>query len=490
MAKEEKHIIDRLFSEGLEGAEAPVSNDLWEGIAARMETDTLRKKVFYARFTAAASLLLLLGLSTWFFVSSNFQDEKTGKALLTNEQVISLPLEIMGNPIPLPDGYTEQQNTKDTAPTTLKDTQRTDGLNFAATNNGIKLGNNPAGRSGILNNFFIDQFGTSKTNTSTPLPSQKVVDQGPTKEKGNVSTDNESFSGSLATANPQEKEDLEGISIEPQATFALAKTALTPDFERLNPKPVTMDIEDTDEIIGANLRSPALFNPESNSGFTPKQSSTDNRWAMGGAFAPDYTFATTSPVQNQLSTSSRTINLQEPIDADKATSPLVSAFTTGMNFSFRISDRMGLQSGLFYTNRQSSATSNLNSFGKALVVNSDFSLNLLEIPLLFQYSLIHQDNFDYYVSSGISANLLWNYNNTISNAEGQVSARLQSPDENTFQPSQGNLLLRTGIRYRMFNKVSLNVEPGLRYGLLTSDYAFSNGNPVSLSLNSGINYHF
>lgn len=492
MAKDEKNIIDRLFTEGLEGAEAPVPNDLWEGIAARMETDTLRKKVFYARFTAAASLLMLLGLSTWFFISWNFQESNTTSTQLSNNQVISLPFKVMGTPLRLPDAFGADQDGASTAPGP-SDSQRTDGLNFATTSNGINLGNGtPSGRSALLGSFFIDQYGSSKGDNTSDLPVGEEVASDAKDDKGSALVKTSPLSNGFAMDKPSENMDavlpLETDPIAPvlASNFNLKASGV----HALAPLKAGMDIEDSQAIIAANLRSPALFDPESSANAAPSQSASGRRWAMGGAFAPDYSFASTSPVQNQLNASSRTINLQEPIQAEKETSPLVSAFTTGMNLSFRINDRMGLQSGLFYTNRQSSATSNLNSFGKALVVNSDFSLNLLEIPLLFQYSLIHQDNFDYYVSSGISANLLWNYNNTISNAEGQVSARLQSADKQTFQPSQGNLLLRTGIRYKMFSKVSLNIEPGMRYGLLTNDYAFSDGRPISLSLNSGINYHF
>jgi hypothetical protein len=46
------------------------------------------------------------------------------------------------------------------------------------------------------------------------------------------------------------------------------------------------------------------------------------------------------------------------------------------------------------------------------------------------------------------------------------------------------------LRYRIHNNLSLQLEPGLRYGLLTNEYAFSQTKPLSMSLTTGLNYRF
>jgi hypothetical protein len=51
-------------------------------------------------------------------------------------------------------------------------------------------------------------------------------------------------------------------------------------------------------------------------------------------------------------------------------------------------------------------------------------------------------------------------------------------------------LLSTGLRYRILDRLNLQVEPGMRYGVVTNEYAFSQSRPISLNLLTGLNYHF
>ncbi len=556
MAKDEKHIIDRLFAEGLEGAEMPVGNDLWKGIAAEMETDRLRKKAAVAWMTAAASLLLLLGLSTWFFVSNSFRNAEADR--FTIGEVISLPYQ---NAAPELDNTFAQRGTNARGNNARGTNAR--GNNARGTS---ARGNNARGtsargnigrefnrqgtmvdgsnqrgttlpalsnapRAGLdLSTFFIDQYGSRSFENNllsriNPGNSNREVldqDSNPSDKKNatikesqlitQVSNGNKSIDG-VETKDLQNGLVNTGLSGNELLENGLASVPLTMNdqqnpfppnkqasqnyplqerilIETVQPLASLVSQDDLDEIFRTNSRSEAVV--ASAFDFNPKveESGPRSRWAFGGAFSPDYSFSTASPVQDQLNTSSRTVELQDPAEAAKSPSSLVTAFSTGLNLNYKVSDRVGVQSGLFYSNRKSTTTSDVSSFGKSLIINSDFSLNQLEIPLLLQYSIVKRDQLDYYVSSGVSANLLWNYNNTISNGAGQVAARVVSAEKHTLQPSQGNFVLRTGIRYSLFNKVSLNLEPGLRYGILTNKYAFTNGKPVSLSLSSGVNYHF
>lgn len=512
MANDEKNIIDRLFADSLGEAEMPVSNDLWKGIAAEMETGRLRKKVFFARITAAASLLLLLGFSTWFFVSSSFQN-KGGTLLTTSGEVISLPYK---TPNPNSSGNIAMGNSQfvEDSAECIDEPLREEALDqrfaVAQNENLSPLSKRPS--AGLdLSAFFIDQYGPSANlrnredrsfgqfgnQVNTNLNGNIQVNNTLTQANGNGLV-NQTVSNQL-TPNLKDQETVVELLAENQdlelnpdgiqelnADYELEDRVL---IETVNPLASLISKDDINQILQANNRTEAII--ASNFNFDQKQDKgAEGRWAFGGAFAPDYAFSSASPIQNQLNSSSRTVELQDPTEAQKSNSSLVTAFTTGLNLSYKISERLGVQSGLFYSNRKSTTTSDVSSFGKSLIINSDFSLNQLEIPMLLQYSIVKRDHLDYYVSSGVSANLLWNYNNTISNAQGQVAARVVSQEENTLQPSQGNFVLRTGIRYKLFNKVSLNLEPGLRYGILTNKYSFATGKPLSLSLNSGVNYHF
>jgi len=217
-----------------------------------------------------------------------------------------------------------------------------------------------------------------------------------------------------------------------------------------------------------------------------------NRWALGGNFSPDYTFSSQVPVQNYqtLAAGNGSRTFRDPAAAEQTSTEMVTAYTTGLNVGYEISDGVGVQSGVLYQNRASSTAGTVSSFGKIEPYNADFNLSMIELPVMVKLDVVEKEKFSYYVSSGVSANLLWGYDNTLSNENGQVTARLSSPEERKLEPAQGNVLVRTGVRYNLANRLSLNLEPGLRYGFASSRLAFAGDNPVQISLNTGMNFHF
>ena len=67
MRDPKQHPIDHLFAENLREARVKAPDKVWNGISNALETNRLRRKVFYARMTAAASLALLLGFGAWYY---------------------------------------------------------------------------------------------------------------------------------------------------------------------------------------------------------------------------------------------------------------------------------------------------------------------------------------------------------------------------------------------------------------------------------------
>jgi opacity protein-like surface antigen len=166
------------------------------------------------------------------------------------------------------------------------------------------------------------------------------------------------------------------------------------------------------------------------------------------------------------------------------------AYSTAVRASFELNDRWSLRSGLSYINRQSSTSAVVNSFGKVDAYQSTLNLSSMEIPLAVRFNVIANKHFDYYVTSGVSGTFLLHYDNTQVTSAGKIAARRSSDVNDAFKPSQGSLLLSTGLKYRIFDRLNLQVEPGIRYGLLTNEYAFSQSRPVSMNLLTGLNYHF
>ena len=131
MRKLGQHIVDRAFEEGLQGAEMPVSAKVWAGINSELEKDQLRRKVFFYRSIAAASILLLFGLSTWMFVFQGTQDRVWMSARKLKSQV-QMPtfaeLECIesNSPVLMTDGLTNPNRVR---------SKLNSNLNFAASSN-------------------------------------------------------------------------------------------------------------------------------------------------------------------------------------------------------------------------------------------------------------------------------------------------------------------------------------------------------------------
>lgn len=480
MGNDKNNIIDQLFSQHLSEAELPVRDSVWEGIAAQMENKQLRRKIFYARISAAASLLLLLGFGAWFFWQG-----PPSAAQFASSNAISVPQDLDSGAQSL------QALASEVSPADPS-------LRFDALLRG-QLGQFP--RKGLasvtadgdkadprpsLSALSIDQFGSpsrfadSKNNTSY-MPSKALQTSGPllgddnasavaVVQAGDVVADS-AIGNVISFAEGVQKPDLDNQSPEFQRLESMmARKSAGRDQMELSPL--------VDEMFG---NATAQHNEAESPAF--------DRFSVGAAFSPDMAFAATSPVQ-ALAPNSRGFKLLDPADAEQSPSEFIQAFSTGVNFGYRLSERLGLQSGLFYSSRSSNTTSELDAFGKTNSFNSSFTVSFLEVPLLVQYDVVSRDNFAYYVSSGVSGNLLWDYDNTLSNPNGRVAARVVSADEDRLQPSQGNLLLRTGIRYKLLDHLTINIEPGVRYGILTNRYAFSDGSPASLSLSTGAAYTF
>ena len=81
--------VDQLFGSRLQEARVSAPESVWAGIASEMEGDRLRKRVFWARLGAAASIVLLLGVGTFWAISSGMFGNRPVQ--LSNMNVISLP---------------------------------------------------------------------------------------------------------------------------------------------------------------------------------------------------------------------------------------------------------------------------------------------------------------------------------------------------------------------------------------------------------------
>ena len=260
----------------------------------------------------------------------------------------------------------------------------------------------------------------------------------------------------------------------------------------------------------------------------------DNRWQLGASVSPLY-------------------NYRDAASADEAFNTLVNnvesariTYAGGVHVSYRGTDRLTVESGLFYTqmgvniggpgfwsglSRNSleytdategvAAISNsmgsivgedkalylaggesgvdavnggldggveLVNAGEDVLVTDQYiqSFNYLEIPLNIRYSIIDR-TVRVQLVGGVSTNLLVNNNIVVNTAEGR-SVIGGSEDLRTMNYS-GNA--GVGVVYDLFDRFSLRVEPRFRYFLHSvNSSSLPSTRPYTFGVYTGINYLF
>ncbi|MEM6271051.1 MAG: outer membrane beta-barrel protein [Bacteroidota bacterium] len=448
MDRERNKDIDRVFRDHLQEASVAPPSGLWNTINTELENDRLRKKVVYWRFVAAAAVLLFLGVGLWmarYLDSVNptpTQIAQRTDNLVPPGQVKALPV------VPNPEVPCDQPNEATRAPAI-----------FAAAPKNAPLRTARA----ILNN-------------------RPAHDQLPVVRKGTTRSDRFRNSDRLERAPSQHwRVETSPTDLLPHdyaqplpSRFAARLVATTENpGTKVDPK-----LNQAKEIIGWR------------EGDGEKKDKSRRRWAIGGAFSPDVAFATQTPIQPAAARTALPALPDDPATASRTVSDPIATFSTGLRAVLDVNERLSVRSGVLYTRRNTSKSILADNFGLQDAYANNFSVDFLEIPVSVQYNVIHGRALDYYVSTGVSGNLMVGYEQELQTASGRVAEKNVSDEGHLFTPAQANLLFSTGIQYRALNRVSINLEPGVRYGFLTTDYAFTREDPVSVSLMSGVNFHF
>jgi hypothetical protein len=450
MAKKGRHIVDRVFAEGLRDAQMPVSNRIWTGLSAQLENQRLRRKVMLWRFTAAASVMLLIGMGTWLFFQSN-QSLNTRDFMASGHR--------FGKAASLTDRCFDGQET------------------LLATQPHIQRGRTLiAGIPALPLDIADAQRPIAKVNTVEPIVSSLLY---PTDK----------IQAALAHARAgllRARELSENVHRLPiVASNALQTRPVEFAADEL-PERTHLAMARSKGSSGPRIRE---FNFDALATVGEQEIRKPSRWEVGGAFAPDMTFESVTPYQSDNAASSSRILADDATKADTKRLSPVMAYSTGVRAGFVLNDRFTLRGAVMYTNRQTTTSAEIATY-KTESYQSNLSLNYLEVPVSVKYNIIHNKHLDYFVSTGVSGNLFLSYQNYLSTADGSVAARKSSESGQAFKPSQANALISTGLQCRLGRAMSFNVEPGLRYGFAKNDYAFSKSRAVSMNLSSSLNYHF
>lgn len=452
MAKEENKIVDRLFEGRLKDATVAPPAGLWDGIAADLENDRLRKKVAMWRWVAAATILLFLGFGSWTIVHFSSVDHSEELMALQHSD---------GN---LAVASADRSHSQNAIVSKLIEPDCSDqSYDQASSSKFADAGVRSSGplraiRNAVNNAPREELRGIRK---SSGIPAMLTALNSRSTHRMNPS---EAFS------HP-EKRDIASI---PAPTWIVdadnIATEIAPESKRTKRR--------DREILAWNA------------GDKKERNEKKMQWALGGSFSPDVAFDTEIPVGDPMAKTAGPALPDDPANSPRLLSAPVATFSTGLRAAVDVNDRIAVRSGLLYTRRSGSQTELAKTFGKQESYANNFSVDFLEVPVSVQYNVVNGKVFDYYVSTGVSGNVMLGFKQELQTSNGNITSKNISDKSEAFAPAQASLLMSTGMQYRAFEHLSINLEPGVRYGFLTSQYAFSRQDPLSFSLVSSVNFHF
>ncbi len=297
----DRHNVDRLFREGLNDVDMPVSNKAWGAIASEMEKDQLRRKVVWARSTAAAAVLLLIALGSWTLFNVGGQNSATTNN--ANNFAFAKQMQKLEN---------------------------SHGIGFVNCDG-------PSASPKVQMQAFQLPFIPRKTVLQSDFPSHR-----------SAFLPNPNFRELLKGLNSkpsvgdQQKDAVNNIreTLKARQTFHLASFNTTP---QRNPIQASEFFDAVEEAPKRKKEREFTFVLDDSD---MKKKPKNRRWELGGAVSPDMMFASTTPVQQGSATTRSASTLTLPtillvLISDVAVlviNPMDTPyilFTTNVHFSFR-----------------------------------------------------------------------------------------------------------------------------------------------------------
>jgi hypothetical protein len=405
----------------------PVSDKAWANIVSELEKDHLRGKLQGYRMFAAVAVVLIIGLGSWLLVlqSSNPLDQAFMRAQ-------ALPARVQ-----------------------LPVYQPTDGrgaLKMLATNaEGALQRSHPSKAGGIAGNHAPEPRSTAQSVTNAQ------------------DWRADAWQKILYTLQARVPALLPRIALREIRPSETAGTVALREPTKSSPSP-------------RNREKVYTFAEDKGTDGPPAR----HRWEMTAAFSPDMTYASTEPFGQLARVSS--VRALDPAVGSNRFSPVV-AYGATVRTAFALNERWSLRTGLALTRLHSTGTLVEGKTGKMPVsYQNNLRLHSLELPIAVKYNLVHRSSLDCYLSTGVSGSFLLSYDNYLQSPEGSIALRRGSDASDVMRPSQASLLLSTGLRCQVWRRLGIQLEPGIRYGIVTSQYTVSRTHPVSSTFVSGLSY--
>ncbi len=240
-------------------------------------------------------------------------------------------------------------------------------------------------------------------------------------------------------------------------------------------------------------------------------------WSFGTKFSPVFSVEeATSDAGQQTQGTKSEIDQGPNIDLNEKAA---TSFTGGINVNYQLSNRISIESGIFYLNKKQSADNliathdaefgngdfvvhapgqsiDLQNIGDAYIIKQSYSTSYydlnasfianaeyIELPLIIRYKLVNQ-KLGLDVLSGVSTNFLVGNNSYIISGENKLWA-----DNSDLSSVLYGATIGLGINYRIYQNFSFNLEPTFKYSFLPENSIFRKY-PYSFAVFAGFSYRF
>lgn len=207
---------------------------------------------------------------------------------------------------------------------------------------------------------------------------------------------------------------------------------------------------------------------------------------IGFNFSPDYGSRT---LKNNDGSSSSNLVIKSRNDIEVAK----FGFTTGLNVCFNLSQLVGLETGIQFSNKGfKTKNQDLVYFppnpSLPTKAKTNYTYEYIGIPLKAKFSF-GKDKIQFLSSIGFMTNFLLNVKQTniYEYSNGKTEKKKQT-SASGFKKVDISPMVSVGIVYKLNNKIHLLAEPTFRYGVLKTKEAPVTENLWSAGLNFGFYY--
>ena len=214
-----------------------------------------------------------------------------------------------------------------------------------------------------------------------------------------------------------------------------------------------------------------------------QEATTGSKISVGFSFSPDYNFRT-------ISSSEKNAGIDLSVKSRNDLEIAKIGYTTGLNVSFKLSDRIELESGLQYSNKgYRTKTMDLVFEGDPtnLLVKTkakfNYSYQYIGVPLKLNM-FFGEGDLRFVSGIGVTTNFLLNVQNR-ANYEYLDGKKETKKETNTddFNKIDISPMISLGIDYKLSHSIHLRAEPTFRYGIIKTT-----STPIAENLwNAGMN---